>query len=44
MVKRPSQAKPSSWRDQGEKMRQVAKRDLNHLGSDFEKNVRRSRE
>jgi hypothetical protein len=32
------------WPNEGPKMRKQAKRDLNHLGSDFEKNVRRSRE
>jgi hypothetical protein len=44
-VRRPSQARPVSPRaGDGETMRRQAKRDLNHLGSDYEKNVRRSRE
>ena len=32
------------YRSEGEAMRKTALRDLNHLGSDYEKNVRRSRE
>jgi hypothetical protein len=44
-VRRPSQAKPSSWRDQGEQMRKKALRDLNHVDSDsYMPGIRRSRE